>query len=84
MKKKGCRKKKHSIKKNPHLDVDALDDHLPRLQQNLLHDADLALVGPGDHLHGVPRADVDGLEHGLAVGRQRRVFPLFAGTLMFF
>jgi hypothetical protein len=68
-------------KKNPHLDVDALDHHLPRLQQHLGHHADLALVGTGDYLHGVSRLDVDRLEDGLAVGGQRRRLPLLAGAL---
>ena len=66
----------------PHLDVDALDHHLPRLEQHLGHHADLALVRPGDHLDRVARLDVHGLEDGLAVGRQRRRLPLFAGALL--
>ena len=64
-----------------YLDVDALDHHLPRLEQHLGHHADLALVGPGDHLHRVPGLDVHGLEDGLAVGRQRRRLPLLAWAL---
>lgn len=65
-----------------HLDIDALDHHLPRLEQHLGHHADLALVRAGDDLHGVARLDVHGLEGGLAVGRQRRRLPLLAGALL--
>ena len=82
--KKGKEKKRklqNSTSLPPYLDVHPLDHHLPRLEQHLGYHADLALVRPGDDLHGVARLDVHRLEHGLAVGRQRRRLPLFAGAL---